>query len=88
MSELTKHYQVLLGLDASWSVSDVSLSVEEKSVEILVKHDGGRVLCPECGQVGSIADHAPERTWRHLDTMQYETVLVARLPRAGRFMHR
>ncbi len=28
------------------------------------------------------ADHAPERTWRHLDTMQFETVLVARVPRA------
>ena len=24
-----------------------------------------------------MADHAPERSWRHLDTMQFETVLRA-----------
>ncbi len=81
MNELTSHYQLLLGLDASWSVSDVSLSLEEKRVEILVKHDGSQVLCPECGERRSIADHAPERTWRHLDTMQFETRLRARVPR-------
>jgi transposase len=28
-----------------------------------------------------MADHAPERTWRHLDTMRFETVLRARVPR-------
>ena len=27
-------------------------------------------------------DHAPERTWRHLDTMQFETRVVAWTPRA------
>jgi len=29
-----------------------------------------------------LADHAPERVWRHLDTMQFETLLRARVPRA------
>jgi len=28
-------------------------------------------------------DHAPERTWRHLDTMQFETRLRTRMPRAN-----
>ena len=82
MSELTKHYSLLLGLDAAWEVSDVALSLERKCVEILVAHTGGPVPCPECGQRCSIADHAPERTWRHLDTMQFETRLRARVPRA------
>ena len=27
---------------------------------------------------------AQERTWRHLDTMQFETVFAARVPRAGK----
>jgi transposase len=83
MSELTKHYSLLLGLDAAWEVLEVSLSLEGKCVEILVTHTGGQVECPECGAGCSIADHAPERTWRHLDTMQFETRLRARVPRAN-----
>ncbi len=82
MNKLTEHYSLLLGLDAAWEVSDVSLSLEEKRVEIVVTHAGGRVVCPECGSECTIADHAPERTWRHLDTMQFETRLRARVPRA------
>jgi transposase len=83
MSELTKHYSLLLGLDVAWEASDVTLSLEEKRVEILVTHAGGQVACPECDAECSIADHAPERTWRHLDTMQFETRLRARVPRAN-----
>jgi len=78
MSKLTEHYRQLLGLDASWEVSAVSLSLEEKRVEIALVHRGGPVTCPECDTKCSIADHAPERTWKHLDTMQFETVLQAR----------
>ena len=83
MSHLTEHYRLLLGLDTAWEVSEVSLSLEEKRVEISLRHRGGRVTCPECGTECSIADHAPERTWRHLDTMQFETRLLARAPRAN-----
>lgn len=83
MSKLTEHYRLLLGLDASWGVSDVALSLEEKRVEIVVTHLGGQVKCPECGESCTIADHAPERTWRHLDTMQFETRLRARVPRSN-----
>jgi transposase len=83
MNELTKHYSLLLGLDAAWEVSEVSLSLEVNCVEVLVKHSGGQVQCPECDAGCSIADHAPERTWRHLDTMQFETRLRARVPRAN-----
>lgn len=83
MSELTKHYRLLLGLDAAWEVSNVDLSLKENRVDILLTHLGGSVGCPECGESCSIADHAPERTWRHLDTMQFETRLRARTPRAN-----
>ncbi len=82
MSKLTEHYRQLLGLDASWEVSDVSLCLEEKRVEITLVHRGGPVTCPDCDTECAIADHSPERTWRHLDTMQFETMLRARTPRA------
>jgi transposase len=81
MDTLRTHYARLLELDDSWEVADVALSVEEHRVEIRLKSVGGRVRCPECGQSCGIADHAEERRWRHLDTMQFVTELVARLPR-------
>jgi transposase len=82
MDKLTKHYSLLLGLDAAWEVSEVALCLEEQRVDILVSHVGGPVICPECQAACAIADHAPERTWRHLDTMRFETRLRARVPRA------
>jgi transposase len=43
---------------------------------------GAAAKCPECGRECSIHDCAPERTWRHLDTMQFMTLIRARTPRA------
>jgi transposase len=82
MSELTEHYRVLLGLDANWRVEQVDFSLEEKKVEIRLSHIGGSLCCPECGASCPQADLAPERQWRHLDTMQFQTVIRARIPRS------
>jgi transposase len=79
---LTMHYAMLLGLDDSWKVSEVKLEMEVKRVAIRLEHAGGPLACPECGAACTRADLAPERTWRHLDTMQFETVLTARVPRS------
>ena len=81
MKTLTEHYRLLLGLDSAWKVGNVSLSLEDKKVEIELEHLGGRMACPDCRQQWPIADHAPSRTWRHLDTMQFETILRAQVPR-------
>src|ERR1700748_1098640 len=82
MNELTDHYRQLLGLDTSWKVDQVDFSLSEKKVEIKLSHVGGRLVCPECGDDCTQADLAPEREWRHLDTMQFQTILRARVPRA------
>jgi transposase len=79
---INKHYSMLLGLDADWKVSGVQLDLEGKGVEVALEFTGKKATCPECGEACPIADHAPERTWRHLDTMQFETVLRARVPRS------
>jgi transposase len=82
MSQLHQHYALLLGLNDAWNVATVNLSLEAKRVEIALEHRASSPLaCPECGESCPLADHAPERTWRHLDTMQFETLLRARLPR-------
>ena len=81
MDALSTHYARLLGLDDSWRVDAVDLRLDERRVEIRLAHVGSGVYCPECGQSCGLADHAEERRWRHLDTMQFTTELVARLPR-------
>ncbi len=83
-SELQKHYAQLLGIGSPWEVKTVELKLAERKVEIELGWQwGAAAKCPECGRECSIHDCAPERTWRHLDTMQFTTLIRARTPRAN-----
>ena len=82
--ELQKHYALLLGIGSPWEVKTVELKLQEKQVEIELGWQwGAAAKCPECGRDCSIHDCAPERTWRHLDTMQFTTLIRARTPRSA-----
>jgi transposase len=82
-SELQQHYAQLLGIGSPWEVKAVELKLEAKQVEIELGWQWGAAApCPECGRECPIYDCAPERTWRHLDTMQFTTLIRARTPRA------
>ena len=81
MTTLNEHYRVLLGLDSSWHVDDVALDLPGKQVVIRLSHSGGSLVCPDCSEGCPRADTAPERTWRHLDTMQFKTEIRAAVPR-------
>ncbi len=51
-------------------------------VRVAVDHDDGfRFGCPECKALCRVYDHGEPRTWRHLDSMQFKTFLVGRVPR-------
>jgi transposase len=81
-NELRNHYGLLLGIEKPWQVEEVNLHLESKKVELLlVWSPGHKAQCPVCGQECGLYDLAPERTWRHLDTMQFETIIRARTPR-------
>ena len=81
--ELQKHYALLLGIGSPWEVKTVDLNLAAKKVEIELGWQwGAAAKCPECGRECSIHDCAPERTWRHLDTMQFTTLIRARTPRS------
>ena len=84
LDPLKSHYTALLGVDESWLVTNVSLDVAAKRVTIALEFIGNRAVCPECCASCSLKDHAEERQWRHLDTMQFETILKARVPQIGR----
>jgi transposase len=82
-TELQKHYALLLGIGSPWEVKTVELKLGAKKVEIELSWQWGQdARCPECDRACSIHDCAPERTWRHLDTMQFATLIRARTPRA------
>jgi len=75
-------YRQLLGLKNPWNVSEVQIDFEKQKVDIWVEWPPEeRVLCPECGKSYVIYDHRDERQWRHLDTMQFQTILHCRIPR-------
>lgn len=82
-SDLHNHYSLLLGLVPPWLVTNVDLSVENRLVEIDVRWPTEyQVECPECQRSCSIKDHREERRWRHLDTMQFQTIIKSRVPRS------
>ena len=75
-------YRQLLGLNTPWTVTRVELKVKEQRVDVWAGHaDGVRWTCPECASDLPLYDHADERSWRHLDSCQFQTYLHARPPR-------
>jgi transposase len=78
----TELYRHLLGIKKPWSVAKVELAVKEQRVDVFVEHKPGQEFaCPECDRKLGVYDHAEERTWRHLDSCHFATVLRARIPR-------
>jgi transposase len=77
----TKLFETILGLQSPWHLDRVELNAETKRVDLWAVHDETRWPCPECPQLLPCFDHADERTWRHLDTCQFQTHLHARIPR-------
>lgn len=77
----TKLYEQLLGLERPWSVRAVELKLEEGIIEVEVACSNRDWVCPECGKRMHL--HGSERRkWRHLDSCQFKTILVADVPRA------
>src|SRR5262245_42767172 len=73
-------YQRIRGIEAPWAVVDVELGSGAGEVRVHLDHGGSEKACPECGKVSRGYDSRPRR-WRHLDTCQYRTILIADVPR-------
>lgn len=70
----------VLGLTKPWAVKDVKLDLEGTKVEVVLEASGEHDWKSAGGQRAHV--HGWEtRQWRHLDTMQLETVLTAKVPR-------
>jgi transposase len=71
----------VLGLSEPWQVEDVKLDLAGKKVEVRVAVKAGTKWA-EDGNLLPIAGYE-ERRWRHLDTMQLETIITAKVPRVA-----
>jgi transposase len=71
----------LLGLTPPWRVASVELALRQGEVRISVEVEpGAKLICPICGQTCPGYDKR-QRSWRHLDTMQYRTIVTGGIPR-------
>jgi transposase len=72
----------LLSLKKPWKVDRVSLSPEEKEIDVWLEHRRrAEFVCPECRLPLPVYDHVATRRWRHLDHGDCRTWLHARIPR-------
>lgn len=76
-------YTTILGIQKPWIVTSVDLDPSEEEVHVHVEWDRHVPLpCPTCGE-GCPQKDRRRRSWRHLDTCQYRTILVADVPRVN-----
>jgi transposase len=74
-------YATILGIGTPWRVVRVEVRASKQEVEVFVEHDGSALRCAVCQAAASRYD-ARTRSWRHLDTCQYRTLLTADIPRS------
>ena len=77
----TKFFEQALELAAPWKVLEVNLVVTAKMVEVKVDCGSAHLwLDPQSGKRLHVHGYE-QRRWRHLPTMQFETIIVAQVPR-------
>lgn len=74
-------YAAILGIQLPWQVTRVMLEPKAEEVRVSIQPvPGTRFSCPQCGESCPGYD-SRRRSWRHLDTCQFKTVLEAEVPR-------
>ncbi len=79
---LNQHYLQILGLKKPWDILNIDLDTENKRLTIDIHTSkGAKLPCPICNKLCSKEDSPSKRKWRHLDTMQFETIITCKVPR-------
>lgn len=82
--DLAAFYQTMIAPPLPWRVRRVDVHEAQRRVDVWIEHGCGSLFaCPACGTRLPVYDHTPERSWRHLDTCEYQTWLHASLPRVA-----
>jgi transposase len=75
-------YEQLLGITPPWSVATVEVDPQRRQVLVRVEPaPDASWCCPECERPCPGYDEREERRWRHLDSCEFQTWLLASLPR-------
>lgn len=80
-------YTKILGIEQPWVITNIDLNIGKEEVKIYIKYDDNKAICPECKKEYSFHDKRETRTWRHLDTCQMKTYLIADIPRINCSIH-
>jgi transposase len=84
----TALFAQLLGLTPPWQVAELTPDLDNQNITVKIEWPrGGKGACPECKVLCQVYDHREERAWRHLDTMQFKTLLVCPVPRINCITH-
>jgi len=74
-------YAQILGIKSPWQVTQVELALSKGEVTVHIEQaKDTHQCCPTCNHPSPGYDSRIRR-WRHLDTCQYKTILVANVPR-------
>jgi transposase len=80
-------YAAILGIQLPWQVTKVILDPKAEEVRVSIEPVvGSRFSCPQCGESRPGYD-SRRRSWRHLDTCQFKTILEAEVPRVQCAQH-
>ncbi|MDG1277644.1 MAG: ISL3 family transposase [Algoriphagus sp.] len=74
-------FTTLLNLEDGWEVQSIQTDLGKAEIYIRVSCRLDQLVDDQTGELCKVYDHAPEREWRHLDTMQYKTYIKCKLPR-------
>lgn len=74
-------YKIILQIDDNWIVSKIEVDDKQEEVIIAISYIKTTARDPITGELCGLYDHREERTWRHLDTMQYKTYIKCCIPR-------
>jgi transposase len=74
-------YATILGIRSPWHVSGVDVEPGREEVRVTIEaNSSARFACPTCDKAAPRYD-SRRRSWRHLDTCQFKTLLEADVPR-------
>jgi len=74
-------FEQALGLGSGWKVVESKIDVETKRLDLRLDFTpGSQFPCPKCASFCPVHDTV-EKSWRHLDFWQHQTILTARVPR-------
>lgn len=80
--DMSEFYQNAIGIKKPWFIRETIFDIKKKRVDIYLSYEEGfEFRCSLCNKKSAIYDHNKERTWRHLDTCDFQTFIHAKLPR-------